>query len=91
MVLSHIRLHIDNSVVQAEEEIPKELKKCFLPPEPGPCKAYIRSYYYNHPLGECKEFGYSGCGGNLNRFETFEECQQACGKRITPDVLGMFL
>ncbi|CRK96737.1 CLUMA_CG009864, isoform A [Clunio marinus] len=28
--------------------------------------------------GECKEFTYSGCGGNANNFESLEACEASC-------------
>jgi len=36
-------------------------------------------YYHNAESGHCDEFFYGGCEGNANRYETIEQCQQACG------------
>ena len=33
---------------------------------------------YDVREGQCKEFVYSGCDGNYNRFETELSCQEAC-------------
>ncbi|XP_075756899.1 actinia tenebrosa protease inhibitors-like isoform X2 [Pelodiscus sinensis] len=53
---------------------------CQLPPEEGPCKAYMPSYFYNPITESCEMFIYGGCGGNGNRFETKEECLWTCGQ-----------
>lgn len=51
---------------------------CNQPPEPGPCEAYIPSYYYDPVSMSCKRFIYGGCEGNHNNFKTKAECMQAC-------------
>jgi hypothetical protein len=53
-------------------------KRCALPPESGPCEAYIPSWHHDPETGLCKPFIYGGCGGNTNRFASLEECQRAC-------------
>ncbi|EPB74918.1 Kunitz/Bovine pancreatic trypsin inhibitor domain protein [Ancylostoma ceylanicum] len=45
----------------------------------GPCQDYSDQYYYDAYKGTCQTFIYGGCGGNLNRFRTEEECMQRCG------------
>jgi hypothetical protein len=52
--------------------------RCKLPAEPGNCNAYFPAYFHNPKTGVCEGFVYGGCGGNLNRFETREDCQAAC-------------
>ncbi|KAL3880095.1 hypothetical protein ACJMK2_032364 [Sinanodonta woodiana] len=51
---------------------------CSLSPDTGKCKAYFRRFYYDHDMGECKQFIYGGCGGNGNNFKTIESCNQRC-------------
>ncbi|CAH8857326.1 unnamed protein product [Trichobilharzia szidati] len=51
---------------------------CLLKPEPGRCRAAIRSYYYDSASNECKKFIYGGCGGNGNRFSTLKACEDEC-------------
>ncbi|VDM61275.1 unnamed protein product [Angiostrongylus costaricensis] len=45
----------------------------------GPCQDYSDQFYYDAYKGTCQTFIYGGCGGNLNRFQTKEECMQRCG------------
>ncbi|XP_075757222.1 papilin-like [Pelodiscus sinensis] len=65
---------------------------CQLPPEVGPCKAYVPSYFYNPVTKSCEMFIYGGCKGNGNRFSTKEECLRTCGQpagdvcRLPPEV-----
>ncbi len=44
------------------------------------CKAHIQMWYYDHGLRECKQFIYSGCKGNGNRFSTKSQCLVKCGR-----------
>nr|C0HLB2.1 RecName: Full=Kunitz-type serine protease inhibitor PPTI; AltName: Full=Pseudocerastes persicus trypsin inhibitor; Short=PPTI [Pseudocerastes persicus] len=53
-------------------------KFCYLPDDPGVCKAHIPRFYYNPASNKCKEFIYGGCGGNANNFETRAECRHTC-------------
>ncbi|OON22328.1 Kunitz/Bovine pancreatic trypsin inhibitor domain protein [Opisthorchis viverrini] len=46
--------------------------------DPGPCNFPVRRFYYDKDLGECKEFTYSGCLGNLNNFESKASCKMVC-------------
>ncbi|CAK7307150.1 Tissue factor pathway inhibitor 2 [Vulpes lagopus] len=51
---------------------------CLLPPDVGPCRALIPSYYYDRYTQSCLPFTYGGCRGNANNFETWEACDEAC-------------
>lgn len=53
-------------------------ESCQLPPEPGLCKAYIPSYFYNSTAGNCHIFIYGGCQGNDNRYTSYQECMNTC-------------
>uniref|UniRef100_A0A6B0U6S9 Putative kunitz n=1 Tax=Ixodes ricinus TaxID=34613 RepID=A0A6B0U6S9_IXORI len=65
--------------------------KCYLPPDEGPCRARIPSYYFNNKT--CVEFMYGGCEGNANNFETVEQCRKECkdkrGKKTTPKLKAL--
>lgn len=39
---------------------------------------YSLGYFYNSKTEKCEYFGYGGCGGNSNRFESAEECESRC-------------
>uniref|UniRef100_H9GB44 Tissue factor pathway inhibitor n=1 Tax=Anolis carolinensis TaxID=28377 RepID=H9GB44_ANOCA len=51
---------------------------CHLPPDTGPCKAYMPRYFYNPKSNRCEEFIYGGCRGNKNNFKTFKSCHYSC-------------
>lgn len=51
---------------------------CRLPRDKGPCPGEFMRWFYNSTDKTCQEFVYGGCLGNLNRFETKEECSEQC-------------
>jgi hypothetical protein len=52
---------------------------CQLPLESGNCDGYSQVYGYDPARGHCVPFVYGLCGGNENRFSTFDECTLVCG------------
>lgn len=52
--------------------------QCKLPPETGPCRARILSYFFNSTSQRCEKFIYGGCQGNANRYSTADECAASC-------------
>lgn len=46
------------------------------------CFAYFPRYFHNSTSKRCEVFIYGGCGGNENRFDTKEECEQFCLTKI---------
>ncbi|HEY6728156.1 MAG TPA: BPTI/Kunitz-type proteinase inhibitor domain-containing protein [Polyangiaceae bacterium] len=52
--------------------------ECMMPFEAGECLAFVPVFYYDAQAARCLEQTYGGCGGNDNRFETLEACQQRC-------------
>lgn len=52
--------------------------KCFLYQDRGNCSDSTSKFFYDKHDGVCKNFMYSGCGGNENRFESKQECEQQC-------------
>ena len=58
--------------------------RCRLPADVGPCRGNISRWYYDNQRGECIEFGWGGCEGNLNNFIDKETCLSSCSVRIIP-------
>ncbi|VDK42233.1 unnamed protein product [Anisakis simplex] len=48
--------------------------------EPVPQRGPLQRFYFNASIGKCLAFIYNGCGGNDNRFDTLQQCQQLCSK-----------
>ncbi|TRZ13503.1 hypothetical protein HGM15179_013603 [Zosterops borbonicus] len=63
-------------------------ESCRLPLDEGDCQRYTLRWYYNQRVTECRPFVYSGCHGNLNRFNSKEECELHCGQRPGADFRG---
>ncbi|KAG5669426.1 hypothetical protein PVAND_017313 [Polypedilum vanderplanki] len=55
---------------------------CHQPPDAGRCRATVMQYYFDTASKSCEQFVYGGCGGNENRFQTQEQCQQTCAKHM---------
>lgn len=45
----------------------------------GPCQGKIARWYYDEQDLRCKQFDYSGCGGNGNNYPTEVSCNLRCG------------
>uniref|UniRef100_A0A8C0ZG25 Tissue factor pathway inhibitor 2 n=1 Tax=Cyanistes caeruleus TaxID=156563 RepID=A0A8C0ZG25_CYACU len=53
---------------------------CYNPKDEGLCSSSVPRYYYDTKTKSCKEFRYTGCGGNANNFVTEMDCYNVCGK-----------
>lgn len=51
---------------------------CFLSQDQGGCHGYTMMWFFHAEKNECARFWYGGCGGNNNRFQTQEECEDVC-------------
>ena len=54
------------------------LEMCMLPKEKGPCHDDQDRYYFDTEIGKCAKFLFGGCYGNLNNFESLDECESTC-------------
>nr|CAD2194969.1 unnamed protein product [Meloidogyne enterolobii] len=57
---------------------PVLVQDCTSLPEPGPCTSNLIYWNFNVANGHCRQFNYSGCGGNGNKFGSRLECEQRC-------------
>ncbi|XP_065915788.1 BPTI/Kunitz domain-containing protein-like [Dysidea avara] len=55
--------------------------RCTLQRDPGPCRAFVPSYFYNVTSRKCEKFIYGGCEGNDNRFSSATDCASQCSGR----------
>ncbi|VDK68406.1 unnamed protein product [Onchocerca ochengi] len=64
-----------------------ENARCNHYPNRGTCedRGFITKWYYDRYAHRCREFHYGGCEGNENRFDSFEECSQACRYKSLDD------
>ncbi|CAL1290555.1 unnamed protein product, partial [Larinioides sclopetarius] len=51
---------------------------CKLPGSYGNCTAIVSIWFHEVLDHTCRPFKYSGCGGNSNRFATYEDCYKTC-------------
>ncbi|XP_064560382.1 tissue factor pathway inhibitor 2 isoform X2 [Zonotrichia leucophrys gambelii] len=51
---------------------------CYSPKDEGLCSSSVPRYYYDSKTKSCKEFRYTGCGGNANNFVTEKDCYNVC-------------
>ncbi|XP_077524225.1 actinia tenebrosa protease inhibitors-like [Amblyomma americanum] len=51
---------------------------CKLPMDRGQCGSWVVRYHYDKEKNHCFPFWFSGCGGNLNRFRSAQECRAVC-------------
>lgn len=61
-------------------EVPTDI--CKLPRDHGACSTIFLAWYYDWDEKQCNQFVYGGCGGNLNRFPSEEECYIRCAEQL---------
>ncbi|KZS10461.1 putative Protein ACP24A4 [Daphnia magna] len=66
---------------------PKPRDVCFQDKLLGSCKASILRYSFNEKRNRCEAFRYTGCGGNMNNFESERECKSVCPSLSTCEEL----
>ncbi|KHN72724.1 Papilin [Toxocara canis] len=52
---------------------------CLLSIDRGACGGKQTRYAFNRQTSQCIPFEYTGCGGNLNNFQTLADCMATCG------------
>jgi hypothetical protein len=67
----------EEGVYEEEDTGPKQ-PFCLEEADPGVCKSEFNRWYYSPSEGICKEYTYSGCGGNRNSFMSYETCMGTC-------------
>lgn len=62
-------------------------ERCDMKPDPGPCKARIEKFFYNHDTKSCDVFYYGGCQGTVP-FDTLDKCESTCEKKPAVEAKG---
>merc|ERR1712223_1651693 len=68
----------ENECARTCEANVKDLSVCLQPMDAGPCRGEYLRWYYDEIEGSCKEFNFTGCKGNLNRFMSKDNCENSC-------------
>uniref|UniRef100_A0A915Q5B9 Papilin n=1 Tax=Setaria digitata TaxID=48799 RepID=A0A915Q5B9_9BILA len=67
-----------------DQRTSESVSKCELPKDSGPCNRFVTKWYYNKVDGTYLRFHYGGCGGTDNRFDSEQQCKNACGNFANP-------
>lgn len=67
-----------NSSTMYFSEVRPPNPSCNLTIDQGTCRDYVIRWYYDKQANACAQFWFGGCGGNENRYETEDECREAC-------------
>ncbi|XP_053386558.1 tissue factor pathway inhibitor-like isoform X2 [Mercenaria mercenaria] len=61
-------------------KLQREAPECSLQKDKGgkDCSKSTRKFYFDSSTGACREFNYTGCGGNLNNFISLDRCNSRC-------------
>ncbi|XP_036145237.1 papilin isoform X3 [Monomorium pharaonis] len=74
-----ICVHHEEPVPPGNDTSISNLSICKEPVDSGSCTSgATKRFYFDEELQTCRAFIYTGCGGNRNRFKTFESCINTC-------------
>uniref|UniRef100_A0A090XC06 Putative boophilin n=2 Tax=Ixodes ricinus TaxID=34613 RepID=A0A090XC06_IXORI len=77
MLALHLwRLHGQPRTISGQSKIVRRRAKTRY--KRGYCKGFLDRWFFNVTSGACETFLYSGCGGNLDEYESQWECEFAC-------------
>jgi hypothetical protein len=57
----------------------------------GNCSQKVIKWFYDKTAKYCKQFDFTGCNGNENRFETRQQCTEICENPKRRGVFFLFL
>ena len=55
---------------------------CELPKKLGRCEESIPKWFFSTKNRKCVQRNYTGCGGNGNRFDSKQQCEDTCDEFI---------
>jgi hypothetical protein len=74
----HINLEIDeNQTLYVKNQVSAE-ERCNMTADYGRCQGNQLRWHFDRKSQHCHSFLYSGCGGNANRFESYQACASIC-------------
>ncbi|KAL6256089.1 hypothetical protein P5V15_013324, partial [Pogonomyrmex californicus] len=74
-----ICIHHEEPIPPGNDTSTSNLSICKEPVDIGSCTSgTTKRFYFNEEYQTCRAFIYTGCGGNRNRFKTFESCINTC-------------
>ncbi|XP_044011690.1 papilin isoform X3 [Aphidius gifuensis] len=74
-------IHREEPAPTGNNTVLSHLEICRESVDIGSCESgSYKRFYFNENRQTCMAFVYTGCGGNRNRFKTFESCMHTCYK-----------
>ena len=75
-----------NNACKHESKLVRSRIVCSKPKARGPCTETLAKWYFDKREKACLPFYYSGCGGNENLFDSWDECEEACPNAFPPEI-----
>ena len=69
-----------------QSKLTKAKVVCAMPKSAGHCRDLEAKWYFDSQAKTCKPFYYTGCGGNDNRFDSWDECEKTCPNAYPPEI-----